>query len=329
MLRTTNLWRPARPVAGNLIRRFSDAPSDGRAGIDVALVKRLIASQFAQWQYLPVTPVAFDGHDNRTYRLGDTMSVRLPITAQHALAVAKEHEWIPKLARSLPFPIPSVIKLGQPGEGYNFPWSIRGWIDGETASRCYINDLPHFAESIAKFLLALQRIDIRDGPVAGPHSWHRGASPDHYNDEVQHCLAKLEQSKQHEVDLKGLKDTWRAALTAKPHKKPVWFHGDIAAGNLLVANGKLAAVIDFGTCGVGDPACDLVIAWTMLSGQSRQAFRKAIAQEPETWARARGWALWKSLLLFTKDSTPSMGEADNTDVRILRDVVEDHYRYGQ
>lgn len=266
--------RATKSTAYAVTRRFSTAPADGRAGIDAQLVKRLIASQFPQWRSLPVNPVAFDGHDNRTYRLGDAMSVRLPITAQHALAISKEHEWLPKLAPLLPVPIPQVIGLGKPGEGYSSPWSVRGWLQGETADRGHIKDLTCFAQRVAEFLTSLQRIDATDGPAAGAHSWQRGASPGYYDDEVQECLAKLEMVPETTpIDLRALREVWAAALLAKPHRVPVWFHGDVASGNLLVADGELAAVIDFGTCGVGDPACDLVVAWTMLSGESRLAFR--------------------------------------------------------
>ncbi|MGN9844440.1 phosphotransferase [Nonomuraea sp. H19] len=131
----------------------------------------MIAAQFPQWSDLPVTPVEIDGWDNRTYRLGDEMTARLPTAAGYVPAIDKEHQWLPRLASSLPVPIPAIVAKGAPGEGYPFPWSIRGWIEGETAAQGRIDDMTQFATSVAEFLLALQRCDATEGPLGGEHSW--------------------------------------------------------------------------------------------------------------------------------------------------------------
>jgi aminoglycoside phosphotransferase (APT) family kinase protein len=279
---------------------------DGRAGIDAALVRRLIAAQFPQWSGLPVRPVEVDGWDNRTYRLGEDMTVRLPTAAGYVPAVAKENEWLPRLASALPVAVPPILGTGVPGEGYPFPWSVRGWLPGETADRGRINDMSGLAVSVAEFIRALQGCETAGGPLAGEHSFYRGASPAHYDEQTRRCLAALTGR----VDTARASAVWDAALTARWYGEPVWFHGDVASGNLLVADGRLTAVIDFGTSGVGDPASDLVIAWTMFSGDSRHAFRQAVGQDDGTWARARGWGLWKSLL-------------------VLAEYIDtDHYRFG-
>jgi aminoglycoside phosphotransferase (APT) family kinase protein len=239
-----------------------------------------------------VTPVEVDGWDNRTYRLGPDMTVRLPTAAGYVPAVAKENQWLPRLAPALPVAVPTVLGAGVPGEGYPYPWSVRRWLPGETADPARIGDLAQFAVSVAQFLRALRRCDATGGPHAGAHSFYRGASPAHYDDETRRCLAELGGR----VDTARATAVWEAALAAPYTGPPVWFHGDVAAGNLLVAAGRLTAVIDFGTSGVGDPACDLVIAWTMFSGASRRAFRHAVDLDEGAWARARGWALWKALL---------------------------------
>ncbi|MGW0905454.1 aminoglycoside phosphotransferase family protein [Streptomyces sp. NPDC002853] len=298
-------------------------PPDGRAGIDAALVRRLVAAQFPQWRDLPVRPVEVDGWDNRTYRLGDTLTARLPTAAGYVPAVAKENEWLPKLAPSLPFAVPPILGAGAPGEGYPFPWSVRGWLDGETAARGRIDDLPRFALAVAEFILALQRCDTTGGPLAGEHSWYRGASPAHYDEETRRCLAALEGH----VDTERAAAVWDAALAAEWHGAPVWFHGDIAPGNLLVADGKLTAVIDFGTSGVGDPACDLVIAWGMLAGESRETFRRAVGQDAGTWARARGWLLWKCLLTLS-ENIGTDPEREAVDRRLIAEVLADHELFG-
>ncbi|MFB8087210.1 aminoglycoside phosphotransferase family protein [Streptomyces sp. NPDC055992] len=299
------------------------AHPDGRAGIDAALVERLIDAQFPRWSGLPVVPVEIDGWDNRTYRLGDAMTVRLPTAAGYVPAVEKEHHWLPRLAPSLPVPVPPVLALGAPGEGYPFPWSVRRWLPGETAARGRIDDLPGFAVAVAGFVRALQRCDPAGGPEAGAHSWYRGASPAYYDGETRRCLAALEER----VDTGGALAVWEAALAAEWRGAPVWFHGDIASGNLLVRDGELAAVIDFGTSGVGDPACDLVIAWGMFDGESRQAFRDAVRQDAGTWARARGWALWKALLNLTGDAGGDPARAAN-ELRVVDAVLADHDAFG-
>jgi aminoglycoside phosphotransferase (APT) family kinase protein len=165
---------------------------------------------------------------------------------------------------------------------------VRRWIDGSPVSDAPPPDPHAFARDLAGFLGALRRIDASGGPVAGAHSFQRGADPAFYDDEARRALAPLPAA---------LTAIWTDALAATRDGDPVWFHGDVAAGNLLLdADGRLAAVIDFGTCGVGDPACDLVIAWTLLDPDARATFRAATGADDATWARARGWAVWKAAI---------------------------------
>ncbi|RZQ61239.1 aminoglycoside phosphotransferase family protein [Amycolatopsis suaedae] len=295
------------------------APPDGRAGIDAGLVRRLIATQFPRWRDLPVTPVEFDGWDNRTYRLGADMTVRLPTAEGYVPAVAKESTWLPRLAPRLPVPVPEILADGVPGEGYPYPWSVRRWLPGEQANRARIDDPVRFAVDVAEFVRALWRCDTTGGPAAGAHSWYRGGSPAHYDAETRRCLAQLAGR----VDTGRATAVWEAALAAEWTGRPVWFHGDISVGNLLVADGKLAAVIDFGTSGVGDPACDLIIAWNTFTGRTREAFRDAVGQDDGTWARARGWTLWKALFVLAGciDSDPVNAAEQH---RIIDEVLADH-----
>lgn len=295
---------------------------DGRAGIDADLVGRLVAEQFPQWADLPVVPAEFEGWDNRTYRLGETMAVRLPTAVGYAPAVAKESEWLPRLAPHLPVAVPTVLATASPSESFEFPWSVRNWIDGEAADRACIGDLSEFAEAVADFLRALQSCDAAGAPEAGEHSWFRGAAPAHYDDETRRCLRMLEGR----VDVASASAVWDAALEADWAGSPVWFHGDVAAGNLLVADGALAAVIDFGTSGVGDPACDLVTAWTMFTCESREAFRRAVAQDDGMWARARGWALWKAVLGLA--GSDGSDPRDASKQRIIAELIDEHARMG-
>ncbi|MFB9951460.1 aminoglycoside phosphotransferase family protein [Rhizobium puerariae] len=275
--------------------------------IDETLVRRLVAAQFPRWAGLAVRPVANGGWDNRTFHLGgghlgearlaeahlaEAMSVRLPSAERYVAQVEKEHRFLPQLAPQLPLPIPSPLALGRPGEGYPWPWSVYGWIEGERASRAGISDPVRFAADLAGFLLALWKIDAADGPAAGTHNFHRGGLLDVYDEETRRSIDSLAD----EVDAPLLTEIWERALASRWAGKPVWVHGDVAEGNLLVREGRLAAVIDFGSSGVGDPACDLVVAWTLFDEPARRAFRSRLGLDPRTWERARGWCLWKALI---------------------------------
>ena len=287
--------------------------------ITTTLVRQLIATQFPQWAHLPIKPVALSGWDNRTFHLGENMSVRLPSAKAYIEQVAKEQEWLPKLAPHLPLPIPVPLALGQPSQSYPYHWSIYKWLDGENAHPERINNLPQFATALAQFLTALQKVDATNGPPPGTHNFFRGGSLTTYNTETRTAIAALHG----QIDTQLATDVWETALSATHTDPPVWVHGDISAGNLLIQDGQLSAVIDFGSSAVGDPACDLVIAFTLFSGKSRQAFRTALSTNQAMWARARGWALWKSLIILAKQIDAPPHEEQSAQY-ILNEVLADH-----
>ena len=297
------------------------AGPDGRGGITADLVRGLLAEQFPSWADLPVRPVPADGWDNRTYRLGDDLLVRLPSAARYAAAVAKEDRWLPRLAYSLPLEVPAPVATGRPGPGYAWSWSVRRWIPGRPVLGTRPADPVAFALALARFLTALRAVDATDGPAPGPHCFHRGGPPASYDAEVHAALAALGDGVDG-VDGAACREVWAAALVSSWDRPPVWFHGDIAPGNLLLDDdGALAAVLDFGTCGVGDPACDLVLTWTLLRGEARAAFRDGVALDPGTWARARGWALWKALIMLAP-AGPDAAEHR----AVVEEVLADHAR---
>jgi aminoglycoside phosphotransferase (APT) family kinase protein len=289
--------------------------------IDVALVRRLVAAQFPEWAALPIRPVPAGGWDNRTFHLGEHMSVRLPSAAPYALQVAKEHRWLPRLAPRLPLPIPLPLAMGASADGYPWPWSVYRWLEGEPATIERIADLSEFATALAQFLIALQRIDTTGGPPPGRHNFFRGGPLATYDGEARRAIADLDGR----IDADAVTAVWQAALTATWRGAPVWVHGDVSAGNLLVRNGRLGAVIDFGSSGVGDPACDLAIAWTLLQGESRDVFRAALPLDRATWARGRGWTLWKGLISLAQylDTNPLEAEQAH---RVIDEVLADHQR---
>lgn len=269
--------------------------------IDAALVARLVADQFPQWAGLPVDAVDAQGWDNRTYRLGDALSVRLPSAAGYVAAVEKEQRVLPYLAPRLDVAVPEPVALGAPADGYPFPWSVRRWIDGTPLDRAGGVDHGALARQVGGVLRQLRAVPPAGGPVAGAHSFHRGAHPSVYGPQVVAALDSLGSA----VDRAACERVWTAATATRWDGSGVWFHGDVAPGNLLVdADGRLVAVIDFGTCGVGDPACDLVLAWTFLDAAARRAFRDAVDVDAGTWARGRGWALWKSLIMLAGSAGP-------------------------
>jgi aminoglycoside phosphotransferase (APT) family kinase protein len=298
----------------------------GESGVTIsaALVRRLVASRFPRWSDLPVTPVPVGGWDNRTFRLGGELLVRLPSGAAYAEQVAKEQRWLPVLAPQLPLPIPEPIVVGEPGFGYPWRWSIYRWLPGEVADRADVRDVPLLARDLAAFLNALRRVDPAGGPMPGAHNFFRGGPVATYDDETRRALSVLGSP----AGRRAAGAIWGAALAAPWHGPDVWVHGDVASGNLLVGGGTLSAVIDFGCCAVGDPACDLTIAWTFFDGPARAAFRDAVDADAATWARARGWALWKALITTEPDGAPDPGGrrrltagARTTLTRVLADPV--------
>lgn len=291
--------------------------------INVALVRRLVATQFPQWVDLPITPVELDGWDNRTFHLGDHMTVRLPSAEGYAPQVEKEHQWLPKLAPLLPLPIPVPLAKGAPNGDYPWHWSIYQWLQGEIATVERIADLSAFATSLAQFLTALQYIDSAEGPAAGSHSFFRGAPLAVYDAETRQAITTLGNT----VDAEATQAVWETALRATWQGPPVWFHGDIAAGNLIVNDGHLSGVIDFGCSGVGDPACDTTIAWTLLSGESREAFRATLRVDKATWARGRGWALWKALITLVEYIHTDPAKAEEAR-RVIDEILADHESNG-
>ncbi|WP_235866424.1 aminoglycoside phosphotransferase family protein [Serinibacter arcticus] len=240
----------------------------------------------------------------------------MPSAQGYVAGVAKEERVLPLLAGRLPVAVPETVAVGEPGAGYPFPWSVRRWLDGETVDGAGPLDTTRLARDLGATLRTLRSLPTADGLLAGAHSFFRGCHPSVYGDEVERALVQLGDA----VDQARAQEVWRrATATAWPHEA-VWFHGDVAVGNLLVRDGALSALIDLGTCGVGDPACDLVMAWTFFDDEDRATFRDAADVDEATWERGRGWALWKSLVTLTGDSSP---DVDGVQARALGAVLAD------
>jgi aminoglycoside phosphotransferase (APT) family kinase protein len=258
--------------------------------IDTELVRALIAEQFPQWSDLPVEFVP-QGWDHRTFRLGDALSVRLPSAVGYVPQGEKERRWLPVLAAQLPLPIPAPVAFGTPSGLFPYPWSVFGWLEGDLLAVNSVVLDRSCAVDLARFLIALRAVDPAEGPPPGPHSAWRGSSPSVWEADVRRCLPVLDQDRRDRAS-----QAWNDACAADSEDAPVWFHGDVAAGNLLLRDGHLAAVLDFGCSGVGDPSCDIAAAWMLFDGDARADFLAVLAPDERLLSRARGWALWKGLL---------------------------------
>jgi aminoglycoside phosphotransferase (APT) family kinase protein len=285
--------------------------------IDVQLVRRLLAAQFPQWAGLHLAPVDAAGWDNCIYRLGTDLVVRLPRRALGAAHLERERQWLPVLAPRLPLPVPVPSGEGAPAEGYPWRWTVCRWLAGESAAVQPVADLGQAAAVLARFVTALQAID----PAGGPGSEFRGGG-DVLAGHDRAARAAIE-ALPDTFDPAAVIGAWETALAAPRRTGPaVWMHGDLHPANLLVHHGRISAVIDFGLVAVGDPACDLMVAWTFLTTAARRRFRSALAVDDSTWTRARGWALEFGLMCASHaDSNPVLRYMGR---RTVSEVLADH-----
>jgi aminoglycoside phosphotransferase (APT) family kinase protein len=250
---------------------------------DVTLVRHLLAAQHPQWAELPIEPVPSAGTDNVMYRLGDDLAVRLPRIHWAVDAVAKEQRWLPLLAPHLPLAVPLPVASGRPQAEFPYPWSVVQWLPGELATRERLDDPVGNALRLAQFVRALRAVDATGGPT------HRRGAPVRLQDpSVRKAIAGL----RGELDANAIAAAWDRALAVPDYDgPPVWFHGDLSYLNLLAIDGQLSAVIDWGTCGVGDPAIETIIAWSLFPPDARRAYRESLEIDDATWARGKGWVL--------------------------------------
>jgi|SoiMethySBSTD1v2_1073268.scaffolds.fasta_scaffold29981_4 aminoglycoside phosphotransferase (APT) family kinase protein len=281
---------------------------ENQVPIDEALVRRLLAEQLPGEADLPLAAVESSGTVNALYRLGRDRVVRLPLVDHDPGEIARDRTWLPRLAPHLPLAVPEVLAVGEPASGYPWPWAVYRWLDGADATHAPLRDEVEAARDLAAFVLALRRVDTTGGPRPGPPNYGRGAPLLPFDAPVRRSLAQLD-------EIGGLVDTgaaaaaWDAAVGAAVWTgAPVWVHGDLMPGNLLVVDGRITAVIDWGALGVGDPACDLMPAWNLFSAEGRQAYRTALDVDAAAWQRGRGWALLQAVMAlpYYLDTNPGM-----------------------
>lgn len=269
--------------------------------VDEVLVRRLVAEQFPRWAGLPLEPVLPRGTDHAIFRLGDDMSVRLPRIEWATGQAGKEAHWLPRLAPHLPLEIPRPLALGEPGLGYPWRWCVHTWLRGEPATIDRIADPVQAARDAAAFITALHAIDTTGAPEAG-----RGRPFEPLTDVGRAAIAKLED----DVDAATVTAIYEAAVAAPAwDRPPVWVHADLDSRNLLTHDGKLSGLVDFGGLGIGDPACDLGLAWKLFSGESREVFRAALPFDEATWARSRAHTVAQAVMAlsyYTLENNPTL-----------------------
>jgi aminoglycoside phosphotransferase (APT) family kinase protein len=264
--------------------------------IDEALVRRLLDEQFPQWVDMPLRRIEPRGTVNAIFRLGDDLSVRLARRDGPTEPQQKELEWLPRLARLLPVEIPVPVAQGRPSAGYPWFWDIHTWVEGETVPVEEIDGV-QAARDLAALVRALQQVS----PAGAPPG--RGIPLAERDKEFRHWLARFDGDA-------AVTAEWERALAAPPWDgPPVWHHGDLDARNWLIRNGRVSGVVDWGSMGVGDPACDVMVAWKLGSAAAREAFRQALPTDAATWERARGWVLSQAVAIlayYTPENNPTL-----------------------
>lgn len=281
--------------------------------IDAELVRRLLRDQFPRWADLPVVPAPATGTVNAIYRLGEDLAVRLPRRAADDLA--RERHWLPILAPLLPVDVPEPVAVGHPAEGYPFDWMVFRWLRGTNPDPERLAAPWALAERLAEVVHAFRAIDRTHGPLA-----HRGGPLSVQDEPTREAIAQLHGR----IDTDAATAAWEASLRATEWSRaPVWVHADLMPGNLLVRDEQLTGVLDFGTVGLGDPACDLMVAWNLLPASARPTFRAALGVDDDTWLRGRGRALSMSLIAlpYYRHSNPTF--AANAQ-HVIREVLADH-----
>ena len=264
--------------------------------LEPADVRRLLAAQFPDWAGLPIARVASSGTVNAMFRLGDGLTVRLPFVPWGAEGIRHEAAWLPRLAPALPVRIPAVLAVGEPDDGYPLPWLVLDWIPGGCPEPGSCG--PEIAEQLAAFIRALRGVEPDDAPAS-----YRGGALAELDEQVRGCLAEL--------GTPALLPAWESALAAPAWTgPPTWSHADLLPGNLLVDGGALVGVLDFAASGVGDPACDLMPAWSVFTPEGRDAFRAALDADEASWERGRGWALAQAAIAlpYYRVTNPGMAE---------------------
>lgn len=295
----------------------------GQLTVTPAAVRALVADQFLRWRDLPVRAVAAHGTVNAIFRLGDDLAARFPLRPGDPEEVRRQLAAEADAARELlgrtPFRTPEPVAPGEPGAGYPLPWSVQTWLPGEPATPDALAGSAPFARDLAAFVRGVRAVDTRGRVFRGGG---RGGELRAHDAWLETCFERSG----HLLDVPRLRRLWAAArLLPRGDAPDVMSHTDLIPGNVLVAGGRLAGVIDVGGFGPADPALDLVGAWHLLDAGPRRVFRAALGCADDEWARGRAWAFQQAmgLVWYYAGSNPVMSALGrSTLARILADERE-------
>lgn len=283
--------------------------------ITSSLVRRLVSEQFPEWSKLPIRPVDVQGWDNRTFRLGDRMSVRLPSADGYVAGLVREEQTLAVLGSRFRVATPRVVAAGAPSPAFDRPWSVREWIEGRTLTAVEPHERQIAIMTVGDALRELQSLDTAGGPWAGSVSAYRGCHVSAVGEDVQDRLSLLVGRV-----ADGCYALWDAAVATVWTEPAVWVHGDVAPGNMLFdRSGRLAALIDFGQTCVGDPACDLAFAWLSCNPHERDLLHDRLQLPEDAWLRGAAWALWKALISSPEEMLTKYGRSRDA---VLNDVAD-------
>jgi aminoglycoside phosphotransferase (APT) family kinase protein len=287
--------------------------------IDASLARRLLAEQMPGYCALPLRRIASGGTDNAVFRLGDHLTMRMPLHPSAVDGLLKEVRWLPVIAPHVRLAVPEVASIGEPSDDYPFPWAVVRWLEGEDALTGQIRSVRETAFTLGRFITQLQGIDTADAPLPGTEGFVRGLPLVGRDSTFRTALGQCEGL----VNIERVRQIWDDALAAPEWDlAPVWLHGDLIPGNLLLRDGRLVGVLDFGAMATGDPAYDVTPAWHLLDRDTRPAFREIIGADDATWRRARGLVVSGAVIALTYylHSNPSMVA---TARRGIREAVAD------
>jgi aminoglycoside phosphotransferase (APT) family kinase protein len=277
---------------------------DDELPIDEDLVRRMIAAQLPEYASAPVRQLSASGSSNSLFRLGDDLLVRLPRRPGGSATILKEARWLPQLQDSLPTAVPEVVVVGEPGHGYPENWSVVRWVHGEHPTAAGPGTGPRnlLARDLAGVVRALRRPDV---PPEARHDpalrWYRAEPLTAVDSDIRGYAGQCRAIPDLDLDIDAVLHVWDEAMAVAadcPDPGTHWLHGDLLAENLLVRNGRLAAVLDFGGLAVGDPTVDLVTAWELLDPEARAHFRTEAGLDDRTWSLGRAWALAIAVMTF-------------------------------
>jgi aminoglycoside phosphotransferase (APT) family kinase protein len=276
---------------------------DDELPVDLALVRALVQDQLPAYASLPLTPLAASGSDNALFRLGDELLVRVPRQPGGSRTITREAHWLPVVAPLLPVAVPEVVAVGDPALGYPEHWSVVRWLDGSTPSGPAGGAAgATLAADLAAVVTALHEAPVPAAALADPElRLYRGLPLVSRDEGTRESIEQCRGISGLHLDLDAVLSVWEAAVRlpgSSQAAEPRWHHADLVAENLLLRDGRLAAVLDFGALSVGDPTVDLIVAWDVLDAASREVFRGAVGVDDETWLRGRAWALCLALMTF-------------------------------